>query len=139
MRTTLAVAFLAVSSLEAQGFNGLQTGINVNGRYWNNLSVEAKATYMIAAGEGASEVVAHAPKNCACVVDASLGVLQTISGGDSSSYLEIAEGLDLFYKDPANRPIPVIKALAYVTLKMRGGSNRELDDLVSKLRKDANP
>jgi hypothetical protein len=139
MRTTLsfalALALVTVSAAEAQSFAGIKTGIYVNGRYWKNLSVDAKATYLVAIGEGMMEIVAYA-KNCSCVVDASLGLLRTTSGGDNNSYLEMAEGLDSFYMDPANRPIPVIRALSYVTLKMKGASSRELEDLASKLRKD---
>jgi|ERR1700693_343632 len=156
MRTitiSLATTFLALalSSLQAQDLErlratvkdlqatGLVTGLSVNGRYWNSLSIEAKATYIIASSEAMSEVLLHAANDCTCAFDAVLNSLRIVSGGSNSSDLEMTEGLDLFYKDSANRPIPVIKALAYVTLKMKGGSSRELEDLASKLRKDANP
>ncbi len=143
MRTILAVAFLTLSSMQAQNLaaltSGLMTGINVNGRYWNTLSVEAKATYLIAVNEGIGEVVLYAAKDCNCAFDASLNALRAIFGGTDSSYLEVAEILDSFYKDAANRPIPVIRALKYVTLKIKGAGTRELEDVASKLRKDANP
>ena len=138
MRTTLALAlaFFAAPLLEAQSLNGLKTLGYVNGRYWNTLSVEAKATYLIALDEGALEIVSYS-KTCTCAADATIEMLSAISPRDSSSYLELAEALDSFYKDSTNRAIPVIKALPYVTLKIKGGTSRELDDLVSKLRKDA--
>jgi hypothetical protein len=125
-------------SSNAQDFAGVKTSGYINGRYWSTLSLDAKATYLIAIGEAMTEVVAYAPKNCGCILDATIAALGALSGGTSSSYLEISESLDLFYKEPANRPIPVIKALTYVTLKLKGGTSRELDDLVSKLRKEAN-
>jgi hypothetical protein len=109
-----------------------------NGRYGSGLPVDAKVTYLIAVGEAVTEIVCYAPKNCNCIIDATVAALGALSGGTSSSYLEIFESLDLFYKESANRPIPVIKALAYVTLKMKGGTSRGLDDLVSKRRKEAN-
>jgi len=74
MRTitiSLATTFLALalSSLQAQDLErlratvkdlqatGLVTGLSVNGRYWNSLSIEAKATYIIASSEAMSEVL----------------------------------------------------------------------------------
>lgn len=140
MRAAFAVvAMFALSfSSNAQDLFGVKTGPYVNGRYWSALPVEAKATYLVAIGEAMTGVVSYAPKNCACLLDATIAALGALSGGTSSSYLEIAESLDLFYKEPANRPIPVIKALTYVTLKLKGGTSRELDDLISKLRQEAN-
>jgi hypothetical protein len=140
MRSILAIilALLAVPLLKAQSLSGLRTLGYVNGRYWSTLSLEAKATYIIALDEGALEIISYS-KTCACAADASVSMLTAISGGDSNSYLELVEALDSFYKDSPNRAIPVIKALPYITLKIRGGTSRELDDLISKLRKEANP
>lgn len=136
---TIVALFALSFSSTAQDFDGIRTSGYINGRYWSGLPADAKVTYLIAVGDAMTEIVGYAPKNCNCILEATVAALGALSGGTSSSYLEISESLDLFYKEPANRPIPVIKGLAYVTLKLKGGTSRELDDLVSKLRKAANP
>jgi hypothetical protein len=49
---------------------------------------------------------------------------------------EIAEQIDMFFKDSANRQIPVIEAYRYVAKRIKGSSPRELDELASTLRKN---
>lgn len=138
MRFPLMIALSLASLLCAQDFFGVRTGLNVNGRYWNGLSVDAKATYIIAATEGMTEILSFVPKDCGCALDAAIKAVTAVSGGHSTSYMELVEGTDDFYKDPTNRAVPVIKALSYVTLKIKGASSKELDDLAAKLRKEAN-
>ena len=71
----------------------MTTGLSVNGRYWTSLSTEAKATYVIAVGEGISEVMFHASNNCACLIDGALSALRAVSGSDKTSYLELTAGV----------------------------------------------
>jgi hypothetical protein len=52
---------LALQAVSAQVVSPMLTGTNVNGRYWNTLSVESKATFIIGVGEGMAEVVWFAP------------------------------------------------------------------------------
>lgn len=51
---------------------------------------------------------------------------------------EIAEQIDLFYKDSANRQIPIIEAYRYISRRIKGATPRELDNLASALRKKYN-
>jgi hypothetical protein len=123
----------------AQDIRAMYTGTDVNGRYWNTLSVQAKATYVIGAQDGMSGVLAHDAKNCSCTFEAVNAAVQATSGGGKNgTYVEFVEGVDLFYKDPANLGIPVIKALEYVTLKVKGATAGDLDSFIAPLRRNAN-
>jgi hypothetical protein len=138
MRTSSLVALLLVAATaNAQDSSGMTTGLSVNGRFWATLSSEAKATYVIAVGEGISEVAFRGSNSCACLFERASSALRAVSGSDKTSYHELAASVDFFYKDPTNRAVPVIKALVYVTQKMKGATSQELDDLAAKLRKDA--
>ena len=138
MKLRIAAALAISGTLFGQQFNGVMTGLKVNGRYWNALSIEARATYIIALAEGISEVISYMPQSCNCTFDAALDAMKSVSGGTTSSYLEMAEAVSDFYKDSTNRAVPVVKALTYVTLKTKGGTAKQLEELAAKLRNEAN-
>jgi hypothetical protein len=116
----------------------MYTGTDVNGRYWNTLSLQAKATYIISVQEGMSGVLGYDAKNCSCTFEAVNAAVHAISGGKNGSYAEMVGGVDLFYKDPANLGIPVVRALEYITLKAKGATAGELSSFVAPLRWSAN-
>ena len=139
MKAALILLIFICASLPAQDARAAYTGTDVNGRYWNTLSLQAKATYIIGAQEGMDAVLAHDAKNCSCTFEAVNAAVQATSGGGKNgTYVEFVAGVDLFYKDPANLGIPVIKALEYVTLKAKGATASELDSFVAPLRRSAN-
>lgn len=135
-----AIAFAAtmfvIPLLSAQA---IVTGSNANGRYWNTLSADSKTAYMTGLVEGMSELSSYVPKDCSCISVATVNMIRAIGGGHNSSSLEVRQSLDVFYQEPANRSVPIVKGLVYVTLKMKGASTIELEDLVANLRKAANP
>jgi hypothetical protein len=138
MHAVLMTAFPFVAPALAQDTSGMKTGFNVNGRYWITLSVEAKATYLIAFQAGIVAAVHAAPQNCTCAFDGAMATLEATGGGSTSSIADMGEGLDSFYKESANRAVPVPDALKYVTKKITGATRQELDYLESSLRRDAN-
>ena len=140
MKAALILLAFICASLPAQDVRAMYTGTDVNGRYWNTLSLQAKATYIIGAQEGMSGVLAHDAKSGSCTFEAVNAAVQATSGGGgiNGTYVEFVEGVDLFYKDPANLGIPVIKALEYVTLKAKGATANELDGFIAPLRRSAN-
>jgi hypothetical protein len=61
----------------------------------------------------------------------------TLIGSKNPIPLELVEGLDMFFKDPANRQIRIIEAMKYVTLKASGASKGQLEELETSLRRAA--
>ena len=120
-RAHLLVLLLFLSlngSIVAEDRN--QTGGFLNGRGWKQLSEVTKATYLWGLSEG-SEFI----KNNTDLLPKTL------------NFKETAEALDEFFAQPINTNIPVPVAVTYVKRKVAGGSEAELRDLESKMRRQA--
>jgi hypothetical protein len=55
----------------------------------------------------------------------------------SLNFGEFSKAIDQFYREPENPPIPIIWAARIVTMKTNGATQRELDQVLSSMRRDA--
>jgi methionine synthase I (cobalamin-dependent) len=114
----------------------MKTGVAFNGRFWDQLSLDGKMGYVIGAIEGIGEVPFHAKKDCACVFDAVVETTKSLYGEKTDAlYIETAQAIDGFYKEPANKRIPVIDAMKYVAKKVCGATKQELEEYEAALRR----
>jgi hypothetical protein len=111
-------------------------GVN-NGRYWNTLATDEKIPYVYGVLDSLVESMHFFPKTCDCGSNASMTAVITLIGSKNPIPLELVEGLDMFFKDPANRQIRIIEAMKYVTLKASGASKGQLEELETSLRRAA--
>jgi len=93
----------AVPAPRQAGPEGMTLGF-VNGRSWNNATIDMKFSYIV----GIAEAIA-------------------LSGGDVTRFLartlsaaEDAKGVDRFYEDPGNLPVPVSFAMQIVAMRANG-------------------
>lgn len=116
----------------------MKTGGYFNGRFWNSQSREGKATYLYGAMESIPEVPMSALKTCACAIDAGTNAMKLLFGEKANPVpIEVIELMDTFFREPANRQIPMIEALKYVAEKLSGASRQRLEELETTLRRDA--
>ena len=136
MRPLLLLALLAGISW-AQDLSALmRTGVSMNGRVWDQLSLDGKMGYVVGAVESIGEVPFHAKKDCACVGDALVETMKALYGEKADAlYVETVQAIDVFYKEPANKRVPVIGAMKYVARKMSGASKQELEEYKAALRR----
>jgi hypothetical protein len=111
-------------------------GVN-NGRYWNSTTTVQKISYVYAVFDALVESVQFFPKSCECGFEAVANGIKTLTGPKDPIPIEVVEGLDIFFKDPANRQIRIIEAIKYVALKASGASKEKLDDFETSLRRVA--
>ena len=136
MRRLLLPVFL-IGITWAQDISTLmKTGLSMNGRFWDQLSFDGKMGYVIGAVESIGEVPLHAQKDCGCVLDATIATMKALYGETGAAlYSETVQAVDAFYKEPANRRIPVIDVMKYVAKKMNGATKQELEDYEAALRR----
>jgi hypothetical protein len=136
MRPLLLLALLVGISWAQDTSTLMKTGLSMNGRYWDELSVDGKMGYVVGVGEALSEVPFHAKRDCGCVLNASVETMKALYGEKADAlYFETVQAIDLFYKEPANKRIPVISAMKYVAKKMSGATKLELEEYETALRR----
>lgn len=99
-----------------------------NGRFWIIIPTREKTAFVAAALDTIRSI------------DLANG---KVTSEDSPAYIycnsltieEIQKEIDAFYTEAANAPIPIVRALAWVSLKSRGASREQLDIELSLLRK----
>ncbi len=69
-------------------------------------------------------------------VEESWEQLSRVVGGHFS-FKEMAESLDQFFQEPANRKIEVARAFAVMKRRLEGASNHEIDQLIVEARRKA--
>jgi|ERR1035438_6235097 hypothetical protein len=126
----LALSFLLVINVVAQqtSADNNQTRKMTNGRFWVIIPAMEKTAFVAAALDTIRSI------------DLANG---KVTPEDSSAYIycpsltigEIQKELDAFFADAANAPIPIVRALAWVSSKSRGASREQLDIELSLLRK----
>jgi len=110
-----------------------------NGYFWQGIDLQSKIFFLVGAENGEHllflKVVEKNKKGniSQAVIDGLL-----IDKIDNLKMSEIAEQIDSFFKDSANRKIPVIEAYRYVSKRVKGASTKELDNLAASLRKKYN-
>jgi hypothetical protein len=135
MRTLVLLIVIAGPTL-SQDVN--RTGPYYNGRFWMTLGSQAKEVYTIAVLEGINAVSSNTPLGCSCAYDAVKQTMNRLYAERGDALItEAVEELDGFFKEPANRKIPIVGAMRYLGLQRNGGSKQELDTLLSSMRKDS--
>ncbi len=119
MKRLVLVTVLAVGAW-AQETDTRRTWNVFNGRLWVTLSEPAKSAYVIGIWEGA------------LAIDDKRAIEDY---NDKSTFDETARGIDLFYREPANMPVPVNIAMMLVTAKNNGASAADLDNRITKIRR----
>lgn len=108
----------------------------MNGRFWQRIDMQSKIFFLegVTNGEFLLFFKIAENKKQGSVTSAIIGNLldDELQG---FKFSEVAEGIDMFYKDSANRQVPVIEAYRYISKRIKGASPRELDNLAANLRK----
>ena len=137
-RMKISLSFvLLVCAAFAQDLTSMQTGLSFNGRYWSTLTTESKMAFVVGVIEGIGAVPMHAPDDCQCALKATTGTMKALYG-EKSLYIETVQEVDNFYKEPANRRITIVDAMAYGARRLEGASKKELDEMEESLRKAIN-
>jgi hypothetical protein len=108
-----------------------------NGEDWMKLSSTEKLFWSIGYAQGYLEAlnkidVASAP-NSACASLAARTERQSSTEGKLSSF-ELVSGLEKFYSDPANAPIPVGSAIRIYLLQASGKDQTTIQELIDTAR-----
>jgi hypothetical protein len=106
-----------------------------NGYSWNRMDMQSKIFFLKGLDNGEYLLflkVVEANKQGS----ASRAVIDSLLTDkiDGFKLSEIAEQIDMFFRDSANRQIPVIEAYRYVAKRIKGANPREFEDLASSLR-----
>jgi hypothetical protein len=136
MRNSLfIVGLLAALSLVPKSFSAEDSiyqslGMS-NGRLWVGISEGLKAFYMKGAFDSLQLCLPELPANATALTSQVQRLLL------SHGYLtigEYTESLDVFYREPLNRPIPVVYALDWVSLKASGMPENGLKEVEEFMR-----
>jgi hypothetical protein len=136
----ILVALATTIPSESQNLTGrgMRTNASFNGRFWNTLPPQTKAGYVFAIMDSANIFPSFAPKDCICAIDTSMTFLKELLGDSGNpTPNEIIEEMDAFFKEQVNRQIPILQALRYVSKKMTGSTQNELQQFEITLRKEA--
>lgn len=120
-----ALLFLAINACIAQeGSDTAKTGTLSNGRTWLSLSDKATSSEKLNFLTGAAEAAAvtsptEYPKYF----------------GNALTIGEFITGIDRFYDEPANLPIPIIHALRLVTMKANGENPAAVERTTASIRR----
>jgi hypothetical protein len=132
MRTVL---LLVTTVLIGQSQDKDLTGGSPNGRFWNSLTFDGRLAYVMGVLDSATAIKVQSQG--ACISQSSRIVEKMFGKSRRASYGELVAGITLFYKTAANRPIPVLPSLYYVTMKIEGATKEDLDSFELLLRKSA--
>jgi hypothetical protein len=111
-----------------------------NGYFWNKWDMQTKIFILegMDNGEFLLFLTVSEAKNSA---NAQQAVIESILSLETTGDFKLSdkvEQIDMFYKDSANRYIPIIEAYRYMVKRMNGTAQRELDNLAASLRKKYN-
>jgi hypothetical protein len=111
-----------------------------NGYYWQGAPGEYKMTYLFGCIDALSLVsfiVATAPDGS--VNRASYNGLRGrfLPSPSDLTYGRTEAGLDQFFTNPANLPIPIMRALQVIAAQAAGASAATIENQVRKYRRDA--
>jgi hypothetical protein len=121
-KTMLLAVFCLSSAMATESL--YQTGGVYNGRGWLADTVMEKLNYIY----GMSDVA----RNFKCESISDLW-----PGSEKATYMEIVQIVDQFYADASNRAVPVLYALGWVKMKLRGDTPAALEKFAASLRRTA--
>ena len=131
MKTAILLMFLAVATVSGDDAVALsRSGGFINGRAWRAWAGTHRLGYVVGFGDG---IRAALISKAVCPDDAECS--KNYFG--RSTYGEIENALDDFYRDPANVQIPVETAMIYFQSKVTGTSEEDLARNLAFLRKAA--
>jgi hypothetical protein len=109
----------------------------MNGHFWQRIDMQSKIFFLEGVENGEHllflKIAEKQGSATSAIIDSLLD--DEVEGFRLS---EMAEQIDIFYKDSANRQIPVIEAYRYISRRIKGATPRELDNLAANLRKKYN-
>ena len=110
------------------------TGIYLNGNYWAALpSRTSKMVFLLAYGEGAQ-------LSTLFMRDREEGVRVQRITAPTATGISVADQIrvvDEFYRDPANRPVPLCMAFQFAVGVMRGYPEEWVAEAIAKMRRYA--
>jgi hypothetical protein len=130
MLLTVALSVAVSAQTDAK-----KTGDFVNGRFWEDSTPVLKVGYVFGLRDGLV-LIATGENRTAAVQQALAGSMVLYRGG-KATLEELIDQIDGFYADRANIRIPVFEAYAYCMKRTSGLTKRELDDLLTEMRRRA--
>jgi hypothetical protein len=128
---TLKKAALILLLVLSCGFSQEQSEIafrrdsgGLNGRQWQSMTYLDKFHYLLGATDAILEA---APTEYSKYFDVQSGL----------TFGEFTKAVDRFYEEPENLPIPIVWAARVVTMKTNGATAKELDQILSSMRRQA--
>jgi hypothetical protein len=111
-----------------------------NGYFWNKWDLQTKIFILegMDNGEFLLFLTVSEAKNSANAQQAVIDSILSLETTGDFKLSEKVEQIDMFYKDSANRRIPIIEAYRYMVKRMNGNTQQELDNLAASLRKKYN-
>jgi len=119
----------------AQTAMPLETSSMPNGRSWPHMSSLDRAVWVWGFQSGVMATLGSTTKDGEPIVSESRRTEIINHYFSNLSRQEIAKGIDRFYDAPENAPIDAASAVQYVTLKVSGAQQWELDAFAAGLRK----
>ena len=110
-----------------------------NGYFWQRIDMQSKIFFLEGVENGEYLLFLKVAENnkqgnvSRAIIDGLL-----VDKIENFKLSEIAEQIDLFFKDSANRQIPVIEAYRYISKRIKGAAPQELENLAASLRKKYN-
>lgn len=134
---SLAISLYAVCGVAADRATTPEITPPSNGQDWLRLSSTEKLFWSIGYSQGYVDAlnkidVASGP-NSQCASLASRTERQTSTAGKVSGF-ELVSGLERFYGDPANAPIPVGSAIRIYLLQASGKDQTTIQELIETAR-----
>jgi hypothetical protein len=139
----ISILLLASTWLTAEPISFTTAG-SFNGRMWQLLSSSQKVSHLTGINEGIALCLNEIKQD----LQISAELMQELQDSgffdrrrllfSSQGISGIEDGLNKFYKDPANLEIPIIDAYQHVTLGLNYASARELAKNLSNLRRKYN-
>ena len=136
----LILATLSSSSAVPHDPMGLMTGSLNNGRFWRILDQinepRTRPSYLSGFSDALSFIYQRleAEKDLEGPKEMESFLEELDFDG---STIDMVALLDSFYQDPANVEIPLPYAFEYCVKRRKGATPRELEDMLSQLRRDA--
>ena len=128
-RGILLIAVLCVCFSTAMSqIDRMRTSSRFNGRFWAAMAKPQKLAYVQGFYDGWFSYTGSS--QCAEVQSAVVEPYRT-----GLTYEEIMNEVESFYREDANKPIPIASAIQYAVRKARGATAQELQNYVVEQRR----
>lgn len=131
----LAVLLLLTFSADAQKAPDY-TGDWPNGRFWQEMTSASRLYFIMGFHEAVGDAV-YAGIEEGVKIDFKRADKEVNFFFPHLSFGEVVKGVDRFYDDPENAPIPIFNAFRLFTYKAKGGTPREYESSLAEARQQA--